>query len=152
VKADYSTLSPAVAKPLSVPGQRFVARQPILDRAQKVFGYELLFRNGIENYFHADPDSAARSMLDSSLLFGLNTLCHNARAFVNCTREILLKDLVTLLPPQETVVEVLETVEPEERVVAACKRPKQAGFLMRWTTLRRMIREFLYAILRTSLR
>jgi c-di-GMP-related signal transduction protein len=130
VKADYSTVSPVVAKPLSAPGQRFVARQPILDRAQKVFGYELLFRNGIENHFHADPDSAARSTLDSSLLFGLNTLCHNTRAFVNCTREILLKDLVMLLPPQETVVEVLETVEPEERVVAACKRLKQAGFLI----------------------
>jgi len=130
VKADHATASPAVVKPLAIPGQRFVARQPILDRAQKIFGYELLFRNGIEDYFHADPDLAARSTLDSSLLFGLNTLCHNTRAFVNCTREILLKDLVTLLPPQETVVEVLETVEPEERVVAACKRLKQAGFLI----------------------
>lgn len=130
MKADHATASPAVVKPLAIPGQRFVARQPILDRAQKIFGYELLFRNGIEDYFHADPDLAARSTLDSSLLFGLNTLCHNTRAFVNCTREILLKDLVTLLPPQETVVEVLETVEPEERVVAACKRLKQAGFLI----------------------
>jgi len=113
-----------------VPGQRFVARQPILDRAQKVFGYELLFRNGIEDYFNADPDLAARSMLDSSLLFGLNTLCHNSRAFVNCTREILLKDLITLLPPSQTVVEILETVEPEDRVTAACKRLKHSGYLI----------------------
>ena len=115
---------------LAVAGQRFVARQPILDRAQKVFGYELLFRNGIEDYFHADPDLAARSTLDSSLLLGLSTLCHNTRAFVNCTREVLLKDLVTLLPANQTVVEVLETVEPEDRVVAACKRLKEAGYLI----------------------
>jgi EAL and modified HD-GYP domain-containing signal transduction protein len=73
-----------------------------------VFGYELLFRNGIEDYFNADPDLAARSMLDSSLLFGLNTLCHNSRAFLNCTREILLRDLITLLPPSQTA-EKLET-------------------------------------------
>jgi len=26
---------------------RYVARQPIFDRAEKVFGYELLFRDGI---------------------------------------------------------------------------------------------------------
>lgn len=122
--------SNSAANSLAVPGQRFVARQPILDRSQKVYGYELLFRNGIEDYFNADPELAARSMLDSSLLFGLNTLCHNGRAFVNCTAEILLKDLVTLLPPNQTVVEILETVEPEDRVTAACKRLKEAGYLI----------------------
>ena len=108
-----------------------MARQPILDRAQKVFGYELLFRNGVENYFNCDdPDRAARSTLDSSLMLGVGTLCHNTRAFVNCTRDVLLKDLVTLLPPTQTVVEVLETVEPEDRVIAACKRLREAGYLI----------------------
>ncbi len=97
---------------------------------QKVFGYELLFRNGVEDYFNADPELACRSTLDSTLLFGLNTLCDGRHAFVNCTREVLLKDLVTLLPCHQTVVEVLETVEPEDRVVAACKRLKEAGYLI----------------------
>jgi c-di-GMP-related signal transduction protein len=44
--------------------------------------------------------------------------------------KVLLKDLVTLLPSSQTVVEVLETVEPEDRVVAACKRLKEAGYLI----------------------
>ncbi|HYU48247.1 MAG TPA: HDOD domain-containing protein [Terriglobales bacterium] len=126
-----SAAEPASApKTLALPGQRFVARQPILDRMQKVFGYELLFRNGVEDYFNADPELACRSTLDSTLLFGLNTLCDGRHAFVNCTREVLLKDLVTLLPCHQTVVEVLETVEPEDRVVAACKRLKEAGYLI----------------------
>lgn len=107
-----------------------MARQPILDRSQKVYGYELLFRNGIEDHFNADLDLAARSMLDSSLLFGLNALCHNSRAFLNCTREILLRDMVTLLPPSQVVAEILENIEPEDRVVAACKRLKVAGYLI----------------------
>jgi c-di-GMP-related signal transduction protein len=47
---------------------------------------------------------------------------------VNCTREVLLKDLITLLPSDQTVAEILETVEPEDRVVAACKRLKAAGY------------------------
>jgi c-di-GMP-related signal transduction protein len=115
---------------LALPGQRFVARQPVFDREQKVFGYELLFRNGVEDYFNADPEMAARSTLDSSLLFGIDTLCDNRRAFVNCTREVLFKDLITLLPPHQTVAEILETVEPEDRVVAACKRLKAAGYLI----------------------
>jgi c-di-GMP-related signal transduction protein len=124
-----SASEPAPAlKSLALPGQRFVARQPILDGAQKVFGYELFFRNGVEDYFNADQELASRSTLDSTLLFGLNTLCDSRHAFVNCTREVLLKDLVTLLPSNQTVVEVLETVEPEDRVVAACKRLKEAGY------------------------
>jgi len=135
--ADITLVKPAPArektsasKPLAHPGQRFVARQPIFDRAQNVFGYEILFRNGVEDYFNADPELAARSTLDSSLLYGINTLCDNRRAFVNCTREVLFKDLITLLPPSQTVAEILETVEPEDRVIAACKRLKAAGYLI----------------------
>jgi c-di-GMP-related signal transduction protein len=116
--------------PLALPGQRFVARQAILDRSQKVYGYEILFRNGVEDYFNADPELASRSTLDSSLLFGINALCDDRRAFVNCTREVLFKDLLTLLPPSQTVAEILETVEPEDRVVAACKRLKASGYLI----------------------
>jgi c-di-GMP-related signal transduction protein len=41
------------------PGTCFVARQPILSADEKVFGYELLFRDGVENFFGSpDADSA----------------------------------------------------------------------------------------------
>ena len=40
----------------------------------------------------------------------------------------MFKDLLTLLPPHRVVAEILETVEPEDRVVAACKRLKEAGY------------------------
>jgi len=130
VKPAPTSEKPSASKSLALPGQRFVARQPILDRSQNVFGYELLFRNGVEDYFNADPELAARSTLDSSLLFGINTLCDNRLAFVNCTREVLFKDLITLLPPNQTVAEILETVEPEDRVIAACKRLKSFGYMI----------------------
>jgi c-di-GMP-related signal transduction protein len=135
--ADIKNVKPAAATEkatdphfLALPGQRFVARQPIFDRSQKVFGYELLFRNGVEDYFNADPELACRSTLDSSLLFGIETICDHRRAFMNCTREVLFKDLLTLLPPDQTVAEILETVEPDDRVIAACKRLKTAGYMI----------------------
>ncbi len=112
----------------ALPGHRFVARQPIFDRARRVLGYELLFRNGVENYFTGDKNHASRTTLDNSLLFGLDTLCDGRLGFVNCTREVLLKDLVMLLPSNQAVVEILENVEPEDRVVEACKRLKRAGY------------------------
>lgn len=106
-----------------------MARQPILNRDQHVFGYELLFRDGIENVFrNSDAEAAARSTLDSTLLMGFDVLCDGQRAFINCTRELLLKDGITLLPSEQTVVEVLETVAPDDLVIASCQRLKVAGY------------------------
>jgi c-di-GMP-related signal transduction protein len=107
---------------------RYVARQPIVDREEKVFGYELLFRDGLENAFSGDTDEASRATLDRSLLMGLDILCDGRRAFVNCTRDTLVKGLVTLLPSTITVVEVLETVPADADVVAACRSLKEAGY------------------------
>jgi len=110
---------------------RFVARQPIIDRKEIVFGYELLFRNGLENAFNAsDPDAASRATVDSSLLMGLDVLCDGKRAFVNCTKDTLIKGLITLLPSHSTVVEILESVPPDRDVIAACQRLKEAGYLI----------------------
>jgi c-di-GMP-related signal transduction protein len=113
------------AKPL-----RYVARQPIVDRDEKVFGYELLFRDGLENTFHGDVDEASRATLDRSLLMGLDVLCDGRRAFVNCTRDTLMKGLVTLLPSATTVVEVLESVPADPQVVAVCQSLKEAGYTL----------------------
>jgi c-di-GMP-related signal transduction protein len=109
---------------------RYVARQPIVDRDEKVFGYELLFRDGLENAFHGDTDEASRATLDRSLLMGLDVLCDGRRAFVNCTRDTLIKGLVTLLPSTTTVVEVLETVPADPDVVAACQSLKEGGYTL----------------------
>jgi len=71
----------------------FVARQSVFTADEKVFGfgYELLFRDGVKDYFR-ETDAASRKTLDSSLQMGLQMLCDGRRAFVNCTREVLLKD------------------------------------------------------------
>lgn len=108
---------------------RFVARQPILTADESVFGYELLFRDGVADFFkHSDQDLASRSTLNTAMLLGLDILCDGRRAFINCTREVLLQDFVTLLPSQQVVVEILETVAVDEEVVAACRRLKDAGY------------------------
>jgi c-di-GMP-related signal transduction protein len=123
-----STGNSAAAK---APNLRFVARQPIFDTKEKVFGYELLFRDGFENYCNADdPKAAARQTLDSSLLVGLDILCDGRRAFINCTRDVLLKGHVTLLPSSQTVVEILETVPPDDAVISACRQLKETGYLL----------------------
>jgi c-di-GMP-related signal transduction protein len=129
VTAPSSALNPGGGKPAPKPGTQFVARQPILTADEKVFGYELLFRDGIEDFFmHTDADAASRSTLNTAMLLGLDVLCDGRRAFVNCTRDILLKEYITLLPSEQAVVEILETVPADDLVVAACHRLKEAGY------------------------
>jgi c-di-GMP-related signal transduction protein len=132
VTAPSSALGPGEGgKPPHKPGTQFVARQTILAADETVFGYELLFRDGVEDFFCAtDVDSASRSTLSTSMLIGLDVLCDGRRAFINCTRDILLKDYITLLPSAQAVIEVLESVPADELVIAACQRMKQAGYMI----------------------
>jgi EAL and modified HD-GYP domain-containing signal transduction protein len=109
-------------------GLRYVARQPILDMRGRVHAYELLFRAGPEAGFRGDGDLATRTMLDNTVMFGLEKLTGGLPAFVNCTRESLTDDLVHVLPPDMTVLEILETLEPTPDLVAACGKLKAAGF------------------------
>ncbi|HKW16671.1 MAG TPA: HDOD domain-containing protein [Terriglobales bacterium] len=109
----------------------YVARQPILTVGEEVFGYELLFRDGVENHFReTDCDSASRRTLDTSLQIGLEVLCDGRRGFVNCTRDVLLQDFMTLLPSKLAVVEVLESVPVDKMVIAALRRLKSEGYVI----------------------
>ncbi len=109
-------------------GLRYVARQPILDLHGRVYGYELLFRDGPGTIFTGDGDLATRTMLDNTLVFGWEKLASGAMAFVNCTREALTEALVDVMPPSMTVLEVLETLEPTPDLIEACRKLKADGF------------------------
>jgi len=108
---------------------RFIARQAIFDRSEHVYGYELLFRSGLENRFTGDdPDAAALDVVDNFLNASTRTLTAGRKAFINCTRQFLVKEYATLLPKEQAVIEILETVEPDAEVLAACRKLKDLGY------------------------
>ena len=110
---------------------KFLARQPILDRTREVYGYELLFRDGIQNSCDGlNLELASTSVLDTSFLIGLEKITQGRRMFVNCPRDFLLRGYVSLFPRHTAVVEILETVKPDQEVVDACRLLKQEGFLI----------------------
>ena len=112
----------------SLDGLRYVARQPITDLRGRVHGYELLFRSGPEAAFQGDGNLATRTMLDNTVLFGLERLTGGLPAFVNCTAESLTENLVHVLPPSMTVLEILENLEPTADLIRACRKLKSLGF------------------------
>jgi c-di-GMP-related signal transduction protein len=110
---------------------RFIARQPIFNFERVVYGYELLFRSSLENrYDGTQADMASASTVDSILLFGIDRLTPGCRSFLNCTRDFLVRDFATMLPKDRVVIEILETVQIDEGVLEACRRLKQAGYLL----------------------
>jgi c-di-GMP-related signal transduction protein len=108
----------------------FVARQPILKKDQSIYGYELLFRGGMENCFNATNfDEASLAVIKNTLLvFGSQKLTGGKRAFINFTRNLLLSEVPSYLPQDSSVIEILETVEPDQEVVAACQELKKKGY------------------------
>jgi c-di-GMP-related signal transduction protein len=104
---------------------RQFALQPIVGPDEQ--GVEALFRAGTRNVFSGDPDAASRVMLDNWLLFGFDELIGGRTVFLNCTRETLLSGYLSLLP-HSAVLEILESVEPDEEVLSACRMLKAEGY------------------------
>jgi EAL and modified HD-GYP domain-containing signal transduction protein len=108
---------------------RYIARQPILTREQRTYGYELLARSGPENLFlSSDADAATVSTIDFSLISVTSELTAGLPAFINCTRNTLIHDLITVLPRDRVVVEILEDVAADAETISACDRLRRNGY------------------------
>lgn len=107
-----------------------MARQPIFDRDRVVVGYELFFRDGLSNVFDfPDPNQAtSKVMLNSLTLFNIEILTGGHKAFINLTRDVLIRDYAHLFTPDQIACEILEDIPADIETVAACRRLKKWGF------------------------
>lgn len=110
----------------------YAARQPILDIDKNLFAYELLFRDGVSNVFpDIDEDEATSRIVEGSQVsFGIEDFTDNKPAFINFTLETILKKYPSMMAPEAVVVEILETVQPGKRLLAAVKELKQQGYVI----------------------
>jgi EAL and modified HD-GYP domain-containing signal transduction protein len=109
----------------------YVARQPILDGRNQVFGYELLYRAALADTSWAGgpgDQASARVLNDALLSVGLATLTSGTLAFLNVSHQVLLNDLVTVLPPDGIVVELLENIPVTDAVLDACRSLQNRGY------------------------
>jgi c-di-GMP-related signal transduction protein len=73
---------------------------------------------------------AAAFTVDSLVLFGIERLTPGCRALLDCTRDFLIRHFATMLPKDRVVLEIRETVPMDDEVHDACRRLKQAGYLL----------------------
>lgn len=108
----------------------FLGRQPILDIRQEIVGYELLFRSTEKNFSeYESQDQASMSVISSALAnFGLNNVLGDKDGFINVTHDVLFSDMVEVLPPRQTILELLESVELTNVVKERCRQLKEKNY------------------------
>ncbi len=97
--------------------------------------YELLFRpsSDAEASGTNSEQASARVVTNAVMAFGFETLTKGKAVFINLPRGMLLEGLAGLdniLPPSRVVLELLEDLEADDDVVAACRILKSAGYAL----------------------
>jgi EAL and modified HD-GYP domain-containing signal transduction protein len=78
-------------------------------------------------------DQATSSMIDgllSSLGSNLESIAQSKPAFINFTQDTLLNRFPLMLPKEQVVVEVLETVKPGKKLLAAIQELKENDYII----------------------
>ena len=110
----------------------FVARQPIFTKKKKLFAYELLFREGMNNAFpDLDGDTATSSLLSQSFFSsGIEKITADKVSFINFTEPLILQGTPSMFPHEKIMVEILENVTPTVEVIDACRELKKKNYTL----------------------
>jgi EAL and modified HD-GYP domain-containing signal transduction protein len=107
-----------------------VARQPLYDRSGAVQGYELLFRGDAAEQQASKRNAYATSnvIVGAFTDVGLANLVGDRLCFVNLTREFVTGELELPFGPERVVLEILESIEVDEEVIAGVKNLVARGY------------------------
>ena len=111
----------------------FVARQPIFDGGDRLCAYEILYRSGSQHNFANGASSeqmCTDTVIHALLSIGLAPLTGGTLAFVNHSRDFLVRGLYELFDPSTVIIELLETVTLDDEVLAACRRLVDMGYTL----------------------
>jgi len=109
----------------------FIGRQPILNKKEEIFGYELLFRRSETLSADVTDNTLATAtiMINALNEIGLINLLGKKKGFINVNYEILSSGFIELLPKNSVVLEILETAKIDNNLITLCNKLKHSGFL-----------------------
>ncbi|KQW91370.1 diguanylate phosphodiesterase [Massilia sp. Root418] len=107
----------------------YLGRQPMLDRNQALFGYELLFRNAPVGPANITSDiGATASVIAHASQLGMEKVIGDALGFVNVDADVIMSDIFRFLPREKVVLEIVETMEATPPVLARMADLVSHGF------------------------
>lgn len=110
----------------------YVGRQPIFDRHNQVFGYELLYRRSMNNFYEGtDGNQATRDLIYNAFFaMQIEDLTEGKVGFINFT-DAMVRDLVPeILPKEHLIIEILENSVVDQDLIQACKSLKEKGYTL----------------------
>ena len=111
--------------------QTFIGRQPIMDLEQQIIGYELLFRHSADAktaVFEDEFMACVNVLVNTIGQMDVKWLLDDKHAFINVDEKMLLSNFLELMSPQQTVLEILRSVQPNEAIVERCQQLKKLGY------------------------
>jgi EAL and modified HD-GYP domain-containing signal transduction protein len=105
-----------------------VGRQPVVDRERRLVGYELLYRPVEPDTPRPTGEQMTAEVVLGALAIGVSQLVGDKAIFCNAERRVLTGELAVTLPPDRTVIEVLESVAIDDDVVAGCAALVAQGY------------------------
>ncbi len=110
----------------------YVAKQPILDRELRTYGYELLFRSGLDEKAAVikDADFATGDVATYGFVRSQEDINQSKRIFINFTESLILEGAPRALPSSVTVIEVLENIASSPEIMEELIKLKQEGYLI----------------------
>jgi c-di-GMP phosphodiesterase len=107
----------------------YLGRQPILDRHQALFGYELLFRNAPVGPAHVTNDlSATASVIAHAAQLGMERVVGDALGFVHADADVIMSDIFSFLPREKVVLEVMGSMPITPAVLQRMTELVSQGF------------------------
>jgi EAL and modified HD-GYP domain-containing signal transduction protein len=107
----------------------YLGRQPILDRNQNLFGYELLFRNAPVGPAHITTElSATAAVIAHASQLGMEKTVGDALGFVNVDADVIMTDIFSFLPREKMVLEICATEPVTPRLLARVEELAGQGF------------------------
>ncbi len=112
-------------------GSICLGRQPILDRNHNLVAFELLFRQeGVEEAANVTNDlsASANVIVNAYGKFGIHNVLGRQRGFINADPDLILSDIISLLPSKHIVLEVKVSASITPEFLQRCKELKQKGY------------------------
>ena len=106
----------------------FLGRQPILDRNQNLVAFELLFRREESDESATitnDLSASANVIINAYCQLGIQNVLGKLRGFVNANPELVMSDIISLMPTKHVVLEIKETESITAEFLTRCNELKQ---------------------------
>jgi EAL and modified HD-GYP domain-containing signal transduction protein len=106
----------------------YFARQPIMDTQRRTVGYELLYRNSVQNTFPGIDKNYATKRLLTDYFLGSHEILGNRLGVVNFPYDSLLDKTPELFPKDSLLIEIQEDCPPTDELLEVIKELSGKGY------------------------